>query len=219
MQGNFDRSLAFTLDPQQDGQPLHTTPGDPGGATNLGVTIPALTDYLGRPATVEDIEALTRQSVRPIYATKFWQANQCDRLPTGIDLLVFDFSVYAGVHSSARCLQRALAMSGPDQDGWIGARTLAAANSRPVGDLITSLATMQHLHLSGLGDAPSFLHGWDLRLMRCKHLAEAWVSGVASPPPVAPAPVPASDPDNSADALMAQEQQQLDSGQAPTTET
>ncbi len=44
---------------------------DRGGATNFGITLPTLSDWLGRPATVEDLKALTEEDARALYADRY----------------------------------------------------------------------------------------------------------------------------------------------------
>src|SRR3990167_5698429 len=54
---NFERSLAAVLK-HEGGYGDH--PRDPGGATNLGITIGTLRTYRGRAVTKADVKALTR---------------------------------------------------------------------------------------------------------------------------------------------------------------
>ncbi len=62
MRSNFDRALPLVLK-HEGGYVDH--PRDPGGATNLGVTIGTLSGWLGRKATKAEVRALTRESVAP----------------------------------------------------------------------------------------------------------------------------------------------------------
>jgi lysozyme family protein len=71
-------------------------PRDPGGATNLGVTIGALSDWLGRKATKAEVRALTVEAVRPIYRRNYWDATRCHAYAPGADLCVFDAAVNSG---------------------------------------------------------------------------------------------------------------------------
>ena len=67
--GNFEACLGFTL--QFEGGFVND-PDDPGGATNLGVTIGTLSGAFGRPATLAEVKALTPKTVEPIYLQGFW---------------------------------------------------------------------------------------------------------------------------------------------------
>ncbi|WP_244471663.1 glycosyl hydrolase 108 family protein [Methylobacterium sp. ARG-1] len=97
-------------------------PADPGGATNLGVTIGTLSNWLGRPATGSEVKALAKAAVAPIYRQSYWNAVHGDELPPGGDYYVFDFAVNSGKGRVIPSLQRALSVA---DDGKLGPLTLA----------------------------------------------------------------------------------------------
>ncbi len=101
-------------------------PEDPGGATNLGVTIGTLSDWLKRPATKAEVKALTPATVAPIYEANYWHAAACDRLPPGLDYMVFDLAVNSGTGRAKKMLQDAV---GVLADGDIGPKTLEAVKA------------------------------------------------------------------------------------------
>lgn len=72
-------------------------PRDPGGATNLGVTLKTLSGWLGRTATKAEVKALKRREVEPIYRRNYWEPAGCARYQPGADLCVFDAAVNSGV--------------------------------------------------------------------------------------------------------------------------
>jgi lysozyme family protein len=154
-------------------------PKDPGGATNRGVTLNTYSAYLGRSATVAELQALTVDQVTPIYSHNYWLASHADACPPGVDLMVFDAAVNSGVGRSVRWLQQAL---GVDADGQVGPATLAAlAKASPAG-LITVLKTLRATFLRGLADAPDF-PGWFVRLDRVATWAESMAAEAAVPQP------------------------------------
>lgn len=116
----FERSLAIVLH-HEGGFVNH--PRDPGGMTNLGVTRRVWEEWTGRPSSEAEMRGLTPELVTPLYHARFWQVINADRLPHGVDLVVFDFGVNAGPRRGARFLQRIV---GTTQDGLIGPITLAA---------------------------------------------------------------------------------------------
>ena len=65
---------------------------------------------------------LTVEDVSPIYKKGYWDKCKCDSLPSGLDLVVFDFAVNAGPGRAAQFLQRII---GVEPDGGIGSITLA----------------------------------------------------------------------------------------------
>lgn len=139
-------------------------PADNGGATNLGVTIGTLSDWLGHPATKAQVKALTPATVAPIYERNYWQAASCDKLPAGVDYIVFDMAVLSGVKRAKRYLQRGL---GAVEDGIIGPRTLAAARAAEPQRLISSINNARENFYRGLPDFPHFGKGW---IRRCEEV-------------------------------------------------
>ena len=64
----------------REGDMFINNPDDAGGPTKFGWTIPALSDYLGRPATVNDIRNLTRVAAYFAYLQKYWRKPGFDRI-------------------------------------------------------------------------------------------------------------------------------------------
>ncbi|MBB3175451.1 lysozyme family protein [Endobacter medicaginis] len=158
---SFDTCLAFTWRPENDGQPMHTTAGDRGGATSWGVTIGTYTAWRrghGRPVpTVADLQAAPKSELAQLYAEEFWNPISAARLPVGVDLMTFDFGVTSGVGTSARLLQETLQVT---VDGRIGPGTLAAALSADRITLIRNLAARHEQYYRSLTDFPRFGRGW-----------------------------------------------------------
>ena len=111
-------------------------PADPGGATNKGITLRTFRRACGRTRTKDDLRNISPGAVARIYRKRYWEVCACDRLPTGIDLIVFDQAVNSGPGRSARWLQKVL---GATQDGKIGPRTLRAAARARASDVVTSM--------------------------------------------------------------------------------
>lgn len=159
MKSNFDRCLTEVL--KHEGGFVND-PQDRGGATNLGVTIHTLGDWLKRPATVAEVRALTPRAVAPIYRRLYWDALRCDELPEGLDLQVFDHGVNAGVRRSAKMLQR---LSGAVVDGKVGPRTLSAVAQTIEGDntparIIRQFGVAREDYYRGLAQFPRYGRGW-----------------------------------------------------------
>lgn len=178
---NFERALALVLK-HEGGYVDH--PQDPGGATNLGVTIGALSDWLGRPATKQEVAALTRASVAPIYRKNYWAAIRGDDLPAGLDYCAFDFAVNSGPKRAAMALQRAVGVA---DDGIIGSITLANIANRPVDATIERVMADRITFLKRLSTWPTFGKGWTARCNGV--LREALEMSVAAPLPVPPVTV------------------------------
>ena len=154
---NWPNCLAFTL--QEEGGYVDN-PRDPGGVTNLGVTIATLSHYEGHPATPEDVANLTPEQVAPIYHSLYWNVVQCDGLKTGVDLLVFDACVNSGPGRAAKTLQQA---AGVTADGIIGPATLAAVNALSAPVLVANFTSAHEAFYRSLSTYDTFGRGWDNR--------------------------------------------------------
>jgi lysozyme family protein len=143
-------------------------PRDPGGPTNLGVTQATLSAALGRPATIEEVRALTPAKVAPIYKTRFWDHVSGDDLPVGIDLAVFDFGVHSGPSRGAIALQRALGVA---DDGHIGPATLEAAKHADPKKVINDICDGRLAFLRQLIVFHSFAAGLTSRVSKCREAA------------------------------------------------
>ena len=100
-------------------------PRDPGGATNMGITIATLSQYLEKEVTPDDVKKLTADVAGAIYRDKYWEPLCCDDLPVGVDLSVFDMGVNAGITRAAKILQGIVDAT---PDGIIGPKTLAGVS-------------------------------------------------------------------------------------------
>jgi lysozyme family protein len=108
--------------------------------------------------------------VKPLYKRKFWDATKCDFLPVGIDYLVFDFAVNAGVGRSAKILQASVGVAA---DGAIGPITLKAVQSFDDVSLIEKFSDSKTEFYKSLNTFPTFGKGWLNRVaaVRLKALA------------------------------------------------
>ena len=155
---NFERAFAAVLK-HEGGYVDH--PRDPGGATNLGVTIGTLSQVLGRKATKSEVKALTRKSVVPIYRQLYWDKIRGDDLPSGVDYVAFDFAVNSGPTRAAIALQRVLGVA---DDGKIGPITIAAAKKANAAAVVSRLCADRLAFLSRLSTWPTFKRGWKARV-------------------------------------------------------
>lgn len=135
-------------------------PDDPGGATNMGITHKTLAAWRGAPVTVEDVRNLTRAEAGEIYRANYWNALNCDGLPAGVDLVVFDFGVNAGVRRSAKLLQEVVHV---EQDGQVGPITLGAAKTLEPAHIINAFSDGRMEHYRSLRHWETFKRGWTKR--------------------------------------------------------
>lgn len=114
----FNASVQHTL---VDEGVLSDNPNDSGGVTKFGITIPFLTDYLGRPATAADIKGLKRDTAIDAYYKVLWVASGVVNLPAELAPAVFDFAVHSGKDRAVKTLQGVV---GAEVDGDLGPQTV-----------------------------------------------------------------------------------------------
>jgi lysozyme family protein len=136
-------------------------PSDPGGATNLGITIGTLSRWLGREATKREVKALTAETVKPIYQAYYWGPVRGDLMPSGVDLALFDYAVNSGHGRAIRHFQEVI---GVDVDGAIGTQTLGAVEAQDPEFMIRALCERRLRFLQGLGTWAVFGRGWGRRV-------------------------------------------------------
>src|SRR3954453_9618259 len=168
MADTFNTCIAFTL--REEGGYVDI-PADPGGATNMGITLATLRQYTDDPQLgATQVRDMTERTARAIYQALYWNPLRADALPRGVDLSVFDMGVNAGTWRSARLLQRALGFTGDEVDGCIGPETLGAAAKFDARALVHNRADLKAAFYRSRAEFPIFGDGW---LNRCRARKEA----------------------------------------------
>lgn len=157
----LDACLAFTLLPQNDGQPYHVTKGDPGKGTAWGVIQSTYDVYRGsHKLPHQSVSLMTPAEREDIYRSGFWTPG----LPAGVDLMVFDFAVTSGAGRSREFLQEELGFADDDVDGVVGPMTLAAVSKVPsTRTLVAKLGAKQEAFYKSLSTWSLFGRGWTNR--------------------------------------------------------
>ena len=84
MKQNWERSIKEVLK-HEGGYVDH--PQDPGGATNLGITLNTYRSYRrNQHLTANDLKNITMDEVYDIYKTMYWDKVRGDDLPSGGDI-------------------------------------------------------------------------------------------------------------------------------------
>ncbi|RAI37536.1 hypothetical protein CH338_15780 [Rhodoplanes elegans] len=182
MKQNFGKALERVL-VYEGGYSNH--PRDPGGPTNKGIIQRVYDGYRrGRGEAPRSVRELTRDELVEIYRRQYWDRIQGDRLPAGVDIVVFDGAVNSGFSQSTKWLQRALGLA--RVDGELGEATLAAALSHPDHDaLIADICARRLGMLQNLSTWDVFGKGWGRRVANVMTIGQAWASGSVGPQPVA----------------------------------
>ncbi len=162
---NWNACLAFILAAEGG---YVDDPQDPGGATNMGITLRELSLWRHGLVTKPDVQALSRDEAASIYQANYWQVTHCPDLPSGVDLMVFDAAVNLGCSHAARLLQMAVHAT---PDGAIGPATLALVEAANPPLLITALARARADYYQGLATFAHFGAGWLARVQKASALA------------------------------------------------
>lgn len=167
---NFQRCMDIVF-LKEGGYSNH--PDDNGGPTNFGITLATYRSWKGnQKLTEDDVRKLTREEAVEIYRSRYWNALRCDDLPAGVDLIIFDFGVNAGISRSAKMLQKII---GAEADGSIGNATLGAIPSMKPRDIIAEMTKRKLEFYKGLDDWPVFGKGWTNRALAVEQSAIAMV--------------------------------------------
>lgn len=140
---------------------------DPGGCTNLGITLDVFRLWRNRPdLTCRDLKHLTVIEAKAIYATRYlYETNIAKVEDIRLRELLLDYAVHSGPGRAIRTLQRVI---GAEDDGDLGPKTLAslAAFDPALVYREVWLRRLNFLVNLALGD-PSllpFLRGWVRRI-------------------------------------------------------
>ena len=138
---------------------------DPGGATNMGITINTLSNWRGRKVTKEELKNISYQEVMDIYKTNYWDTIQASKMPVGISYAVFDYAVNSGAARAVKDLQRTLGFSGRSVDGIVGVQTLNALKAiTNVSSFIKLYCQRRWEFLQSLRTFKTFGLGWKRRI-------------------------------------------------------
>lgn len=216
MKSSFETALRLVL-VHEGGFANH--PKDPGGRTMRGVTQRTYDAYRSRIGERSaDVKGIGEDELRSIYRMQYWDKVMGDDLPPGLDYAVFDFAVNSGPSRAAKFLQKIV---GAEQDGVIGAQTLANIKGRDVSTIIVRLCDDRLAWLKRLKTFATFGKGWSRRVTEVKLDALEMVSAkrpADRPPVIEPDLAPKTDGDlrSKASAQVADNADSLTAGGALT---
>ncbi len=136
---------------------------DRGGYTNLGITIPFLSQYLGRQATVSDINNLTKPEAAAAYYKNIWCGLAIEQFPPWAREAMFN-AACGSLWLFHRMIPELQRIVGATPDGYWGPQSAAAAarvtlTRKGHNDMINALceqyetivATDESQHIFALG--------------------------------------------------------------------
>lgn len=163
----------MTIDEVIDGV-LHREGGfvndaaDKGGATNYGITAATLGLHrqLGRPATVEEVKAMTVAEARDIYRQRYVVAPGFETLPAWAIPILVDDAVLSGPKAAVTTLQQVL---GVPADGVLGPKTRQALAVKDPQAFVRDFAKARVLRFArivqGNPAQARFIVGWCARAL------------------------------------------------------
>jgi len=177
MLNNWDKSFdmviahegGFTNDERDPGNKL---PDGRKGSTMWGCTQANWEKYIGHEVTQDDMKALKKDDVKPLYKRDYWDAVKGDDLPIGVDYAVFDFAINAGPMAARKMIQRAL---GVTPDGAIGAITLKAIQEADGLELLDKFSQSKEAFYKALPTFETYGKGWLRRVADVKTSASTMI--------------------------------------------
>jgi lysozyme family protein len=82
-------------------------PLDAGKATNYGITLATLSEWRGKPVTVDDVRSMDVEEARAIYRNRYIRPFDAMALPPELKAQVVDIAVNSGVTTARGLLSRA----------------------------------------------------------------------------------------------------------------
>lgn len=153
----FEIAVGLTL--KHEGGYTPGLDGDPGGATNYGIS--------QRAYPTKDIQHLSKAEARDIYRHDYWLSLYDQIGDQKIANALFDFGVNAGISRAVKTIQRAVGdiLAGPFiADGVFGPDTLAAVNSCEPAHLLMRFTARRIDYYQSL-NKPQFIKGWTARAL------------------------------------------------------
>lgn len=164
-------------------------PSDPGGATNMGITIGTLAEWRGTEVTVDDVKELTRAEADQIFRTKYYASNRCGEMPERIAMVVYNCSVLSGRKRAITLVQQAfnglgLLVDGKPLavDGILGRMTMSALKGTDPSVLANAFMDRQEDYLRHLDTFSTFGKGWLNRMGALREFVNTLQQGAGARP-------------------------------------
>lgn len=150
---------------------------DPGGATNMGITIHTMRklsmDLDGdNDVDVDDVGLLTKKDAKEVYWRNYWLSNGISKYPKRLRLILFDMTVNFGRYGAIKVLQRAvnnkLGYKKLKVDGITGNNTISQSIKSNIEiERIKAFRVYRYCRIvEDNKDLEKFLYGWIRRANR-----------------------------------------------------
>lgn len=155
---------------------------DPGGPTNMGITLATLRAWRGKRVTARDVKNLSKGEAADIYERNYFNKVNAGVMPACVAMHVFNTAVLSGPKRGGEMVQKALNALGErvEVDGVIGPQTLSAIFSVDEAALAEEHNNQFLGYLKRLKHWSTFGRGWTNRMNKIHSLA---VELAQTPPP------------------------------------
>lgn len=164
---------------EREGWPKYTNdPDDRGGPTKGGITLATLSERLGHPATIEELQNLTEHDAKAIYAKRYIDQPGFNKIKN--DLLcehVIDAGVLHGQRTATKWLQ---AIAGVMVDGVLGPISLGAINAMSVRDVNVKFAAMRIRYIGNIINKNYKARKYGLTKKDQSRFTEGWLTRATS---------------------------------------
>lgn len=149
-------------------------PSDPGGPTNMGITLDTLAKWRGTKVTANDVRKLTFREAANIYQKNYFDAVNAGLMPAAVACHVFNTAVLSGTKRGGEIVQKALVQLGENVeiDGIVGQETLGAILRVDDVDLAEVHNQKYLKYLKRLPHWNKFGRGWTNRMKKVNSLAQ-----------------------------------------------
>jgi lysozyme family protein/peptidoglycan hydrolase-like protein with peptidoglycan-binding domain len=171
--GDFEKVHAL-IEKWEGGYTNH--PRDPGGPTNMGITLKELSAWRGTAVTADDVRNLTRDEALKIFRANYWTPVHGDEIPLPAAQVVYNTAVLSGTTRAIRFLQQAVNRQQNELsvDGRIGSLTIDACLAADQKMLVEDYCSIYESYLRGLSIFDTFGRGWLNRLAEIRQTALEW---------------------------------------------
>lgn len=153
---------------------------DPGGMTMDGIVQREYDRWRrAQGLPTQWVKKISGDEVRTIYHDDYWLPN-CPKLPTGLDLCVFDTNVNNGVHAGTVLLQRVLAIADDGVWGPATDREVAGIYAEEIPALIRSYYGLRASYYRSLRNFQYFGKDWLRRDADIQRWALAMANGATA---------------------------------------
>ncbi|WP_182650579.1 glycoside hydrolase family 108 protein [Flavobacterium sp. SOK18b] len=136
--------------------------------TNYGISARFYEDIIGRPPTVADMKAITKEKAKVLFKKYFWDDVHADRMNNqSIANLITDHAINSGESPIGKMVQEILRNDFRKNlkiDGDIGPQTVSAINSVNQKQLFDKIKRARNEHYNQIGG--EYLSSWLSRLKK-----------------------------------------------------